>query len=179
MATFKINESDSSRVMYDKLNEYRIALKKEKYNNVLKLLNELFDQNNKSLRNFVKIDCNYFESVSISKLLKILENNKEKLGYDLTKLKEYYSEKKSLKINVKDASKNLELKEIKEIKEKESNNKETQNSKIKSKTTSKSEDFSVSKEIFGIISKLIKLLDYKLVKSMNGGKPSYSLIMIE
>ena len=79
MATFKVNEGDSARMMLDKLNSYMVEVKKEKYNNVLKLLNELFEQTHKSLRNFTKIDCNYFELKSTSKVIKILDTNKEKL----------------------------------------------------------------------------------------------------
>lgn len=173
MATFKVSDTDSSRVMFDKLNTYMIEVKKEKYNNVLKLLNELFEQNNKSLRNFIKIDSEYFESKSTSKTIKILDKYKEKLGFDTNKLSEYYANKKA---NTK-ATKTVEIKEIIEsVKEPVKVNIKA-GSKTKTKSDFKTEIFTVSGEVFTIITKLIRPLDYKLVKSSIAGKPHYSLVM--
>lgn len=176
MATFKVSESDSSRVMLDKLNAYVIDIKKEKYNNTLKLLNELFEQSNKSLRNFTKIDCEYFESKSLSKLIKILDIHKEKLGLNIDKLKEYYLAKKQNKLTDTTTTTTTTTPTTKETKDITPTTKETK-TKSKTKSDTNKKEFTVSDEIFTLISKLIKSLDYKLVKSLNGGKPSYSLMM--
>jgi hypothetical protein len=172
MATFKVNEGDSARVMLDKLNSYVLEVKKEKYNNVLKLLNELFEQKHKSLRNFTKIDCNHFESKSTSRVIKILDANKEKLGYDTQKLKDFYAEKKNKEKKPKDTEPTL-----KDITDETKITVANTKSKTKTKSGSVQEEFTVSKEVFSIITKLIKSLEYKLVKSTNFGKPCYSLIM--
>jgi hypothetical protein len=144
MATFQVNNTDSACVMLDKLNSYVVTIKKEKYNNILKLLNELFEKNHKTLRNFVEIECEYFETQSITKTIKILETYKSTFNYDVDKIK-----KKDQKDPVE----------------------------IKIKTGSKTEEFSISKEIFLIISKLLKSIEYKLIKFTKGNKQYYSILM--
>lgn len=181
MSTFRVNENDSARMMLDKLNAYVLEIKKEKYNNVLKLLNELFEQKHKSIRNFTKIDCEYFESKSVSKIIKLLDKYSEKLEIDVNKIKEYYEKKKETKKLLKDQK---SIKDVTDMTNVTNINGDRSNEtekvlKIKSKTKSGStkEEFTVSKEIFTIIAKLIKSLDYKLVKSLNCGKQSYSCVM--
>ncbi len=179
MATFKVSETDSSRVMFDKLNTYMVELKKEKYNNVLKLLNELFGQSNKSLRNFTKIDCEYFESKSLSKTIKILDSYKEKLGYNIDKLKEFNKDKKSGTTKIDETKKDTsKAKGVVDITDEASKTKIIKSkTKSGSKIESDKEEFTPSKEIFALILKLIKSLDYKLVKSVIGGKSYYSFVM--
>lgn len=162
MATFQVNNTDPAHVMLDKLNSYVTTLKKEKYNNLLKLLNELFEKKNFTLRHFTDIEYEYFETKSLSKTIKILEEHKPKFNYDIDKLKKHYAEKKSKKNVVPNVSiapaKNIEI-------------------KVKSKNSSSAEEFSASKEIFLIISKLLKAIEYKLVKFTKANKYYYSIVM--
>lgn len=149
--TFQVNNSDSARVMLDKLNLYVATIKKEKYGKLLKLMNELFDKNNNTLRNFVKIDCNYFESKSISKIIKILETHKTYFKYDIDKIIKHS--------------------------ENQSNDESDKSDKSSDKKSDKLDKFNISKEIFSIISKLLKSIEYKLVKSTLGTKSFYSVAM--
>lgn len=154
MSLFQVNNTDSARVMLDKLNTYVVTIKKEKYNNILKLLNELFEKNHNTLRNFTRIDSEYFETRSMTKTIKILETHKSKFNYDIDKLKKQFAEKTEKIEKSKDES-----------------------VEIKTKKKSKSEEISVSKEIFSIITKLLKSIEYKLIKSTNGKKTYYSISM--
>lgn len=129
MKTFQVNNSDSSRVMFDKLNSYVDTIKKEKYNYLLKLLNALFEKENITLRKFAKIDCEYFKTKPISTIVEILETHKLNFNYDISKL-------------TKDEA-SIEI---------------------------------FNKEMFAIITKLLKIIDYKLIKLQNGGNPCYCIV---
>lgn len=184
MATFQINHSDPAHVMFDKLNSYVATLKKEKYNNLLKLLNDLFETKHNTLRHFTQMECSYFDKKSMSKLIKILELHKSKFNYDTSKIKNYYNTKKNNKNNendtnhLKDSKSNNEMKDVTNNLDKNISVKS--NSKNGTKNNSKKEveeEFNVSKEIFFIISKLLKTIEYKLIKINKNNIQYYSVIM--
>jgi hypothetical protein len=151
MATFKVDNNDSARVMFDKLNSYIVTIKKEKYNNILKLLNELFEKNHSSLRNFTEINGEYFEKIPLSKIIKILETHKEKFNYDISK--------------IVDSNTNI-------AKAKDKSKSDTNVIAI-----TKAEDTNVSKKIFSIIGKILRTIEYKLIRFSKGSKFYYSITM--
>lgn len=185
MATFSVNTSDPAHVMLDKLNSYVSSLKKEKYNNILKLLNELFESQHKTLRHFTEIEIEYFEKKSISKIIKILELHKSKFNYDIEKIIEYQkNKKKSEKTEKLEKTEKNKIIEITDKLDKTDKTDKKSNtiSKTRTKTNSKKEideEFNISKEIFSIISKLLKSIEYKLIKFTKCNKQVYSIIMCQ
>jgi hypothetical protein len=127
--TFKFNNNESTTKMYDNLNSYVIGIKKQKYDNILKLLNKLFDKNNESLRFFKNINIQHFRYENYDIICDIFVEYEKILNYDLKELK-------------------------------------------KSNTI-----ISLNNEIFNIILKLLKLIDYKLQKITYNGKKYYNICM--
>lgn len=180
--SFTINNNDPEHVMYDKLNEYIVSIKKLKYGKILKLLNDLFNKNYKSLRNFIDIDCNYFtvknNNLEITKkIIKILELHKTKLNLNLQKL--YICDEYLECMKIYNSSNNktnwLTLIKIYDS-DKSCSDSDDTNSKNKELTKNKTK-IDLNKEIFSILIKVLKTIEYKFKKTKKFGKEYYFIAM--
>lgn len=186
MSTFQVNNNDPPHVMYDKLMSHIANIKKEKYNVVLGLLNELFKKDNKNIKNFSQIDSEYFNTdrKNIDKYVAILESYKQKLGYDMTKIQSIAEKNKPIIKSEKRGS--IVLPDPTQIKTssivigpkiKSDMITNSNNTLVKSSSKSGSKDMDINKEIFDLLSKQLKVIGYKFIKTLKNDKVYYTVIL--
>lgn len=170
MTTLKINDNDLPYVMYDKLNAYNVLLKKEKYANILKFLNEIFKKTNTGLRQFTNISCEFFINYKeLSKFVKICESHKEKLHIEFEKIK--LASLKEIELEKTKKGKPVCVNESDDSDGSDDSDNDTNTKKNKKKE----KNINVNREIFLLISRLLKTIDYKLKRGTSFGKPCYSI----
>lgn len=62
MKNFNFNESDDAHTMKQNLDAFLLSLKKNKYKLILKFMNDLFEKDNKSLRDFKNMTISQLSS---------------------------------------------------------------------------------------------------------------------
>lgn len=165
MNSFNFNQTDDSYIMYEKLNDYVSKIKKDKTTEILKLFNELFKKENKRLSNFKLINVFYFkDNKNIADLIKILELYEKKLKLDLNKIKTYRSQQVKYDSSDESSESDSEKSESSLSDKKKTNNK---------KKTQK--DIDINKEIFSVLSKLLKTVQYKFKRTTLSNKSYYDV----
>jgi hypothetical protein len=143
MYKFQINNDDESHVMYDKLNNYILSLKKDKMKDILEMFNKIFHCEYDRLSKFKNINENYLQNIKdVDNVLQILKFYSDNLKIDLTKFKSYLEDP----TDPNDSSESLFEYNFNKI----------------------------NKELFSILSKILKTIQYKLKKWQN--KKSYDVM---
>ncbi len=93
MKNFSFNESDSAHTMKQNLDAFILSIKKDKYNLILDFMNDLFNQEHKSLKKFINMSHAQLDNDNISETI---EKHKEIIEKKL-RIKIKIEEKTNLK----------------------------------------------------------------------------------
>lgn len=177
------NENDQPYMMYDKLTAHISKLKLQKKNKILLLFNKIFNKDNTTLRNFKKIKMDYFtNNKNLKTIVKLLEDEETNLKIKLDKIKEYMTCKS--KISTTKNPNKLKSSNLSESSESVSST-YSESDESGSESESNSDDnvnlkkeIDINKEIFFVLSYLLKTVDFKFQKFTESNKSYYKIVML-
>lgn len=175
MHQFVYNESDQPYMMYDKLTSYMSKLKVQKKTKILELFNKIFNMENESLRHFKKITIDYFtNNKNLEKIISLLEKEETNLNLKLNKIKEY---KKQNYNNLVDTSESVSDTDSDCSNDSDDSDDDDFKRSFKFKKTNINETIDINKEIFYVLSFLLKNIEFKFQKYIEHNKSYYKIVM--